>query len=56
MEGKGKDGGKDPSVSLCRLRTGGSKAVQIDRDRPFKKTKADPGINFIADGCGLSSL
>lgn len=49
------NGGKDPSISLCRLRTGGSKAVQTDTETgPLKKTKENPGINFIAEGCGLS--
>ena len=34
------NGGKDPSISLCRLRTGGSKAVQTDTETgPLKKPK-----------------
>lgn len=48
MEGKGKDGGKDPSVSLCRLRTGGSKAVQIDTETgPLKKPKQTLGSTLL---------
>lgn len=54
MEGKAKDGGQDSSVSqlvdsgLVRARLFKQTQRQV-----LYKTKANLGINFIADGCGL---
>lgn len=51
------NGGKDPSISLCRLRTGGSKAVQTDTETgPLKKPKKTLVSTLLLMVVAFSSL